>query len=118
VVISDFLGSLHWERALRALSARHDLLAVEVLDPRDVELPDVGRVVLDDPETGRQREVETTPLLRREFAAAASAHRDSVAIALRRAQCGHLTLRTDSDWVADTVRFVVATKRLRSGGVA
>jgi uncharacterized protein (DUF58 family) len=118
VVISDFLGPLHWERPLRALSARHDLLAVEVLDPRDLELPDVGRVVLDDPETGRQREVETTPLLRREFAAATSAHRDSVATALRRAQCGHLTLRTDSDWVADTVRFVVATKRHRSGGVA
>jgi uncharacterized protein (DUF58 family) len=118
VVISDFLGPLHWQRPLRALSARHDLLAVEVLDPRDVELPDVGRVVLDDPETGRQREVETTPLLRREFAAAASAHRDSVATALRRAHCGHLTLRTDSDWVADTVRFVVATKRHRSGGVA
>jgi uncharacterized protein (DUF58 family) len=118
VVISDFLGPLDWQRPLRALSARHDLLAVEVLDPRDVELPDVGRVVLDDPESGRQREVDTTPLLRREFAAAASAHRDSVATALRRAHCGHLTLRTDSDWVADTVRFVVATKRHRSGGVA
>ena len=118
VVISDFLGPLDWQRPLRALSARHDLLAVEVLDPRDVELPDVGRVVLDDPETGRQREVDTTPLLRREFAAATSAHRDSVATALRRAHCGHLTLRTDSDWVADTVRFVVATKRHRSGGVA
>ena len=57
VVISDFLGEPTWERPLRALSARHELLAVEVLDPRELELPDVGTVVLADPETGRQREV-------------------------------------------------------------
>ncbi|GAA2811593.1 DUF58 domain-containing protein [Crossiella cryophila] len=118
VVISDFLGPLSWERPLRALSARHDLLAIEVLDPRDVELPDVGTVVLSDPESGKQREVHTTPLLRKEFAAAASAHRDQVAAVLRGAGAGHLVLRTDSDWVADTVRFVVARKRRWSGGVA
>jgi uncharacterized protein (DUF58 family) len=111
VVISDFLGPLTWQRALRGLSARHSLLAVEVVDPRDLELPDVGTVVLSDPETGRQREVRTTPLLRREFAAAAAAHREEVATALRHAKCGHLVLRTDSDWIADIVRFVVARKR-------
>ncbi len=127
VVVSDFLGLregsgdgglFDWERPLRALSARHDLLAVEVLDPRDVELPDIGTVVLADPETGRQKEVVTTPLLRREFAAAASAHREDVASALRRTGAGHLVLRTDRDWVADVVRFVVARKRHWSGGVA
>ncbi|MBP2478255.1 uncharacterized protein (DUF58 family) [Crossiella equi] len=118
VVISDFLGPLTWERPLRALSARHDLLAIEVLDPRDVELPDVGTVVLSDPESGKQREVHTTPLLRKEFAAAAAQHRDQVAGVLRGAGAGHLVLRTDSDWVADTVRFVVARKRRWSGGVA
>jgi uncharacterized protein (DUF58 family) len=126
VVISDFLGprdgaglgvdAFDWERPLRALAARHDLLAVEVLDPRDLELPDVGTVVLADPETGRQKEVVTTPLLRREFAAAASAHRDDVAVALRRTGAGHLVLRTDSDWVADVVRFVATRKRRWSGG--
>ncbi|SHG66981.1 Protein of unknown function DUF58 [Streptoalloteichus hindustanus] len=118
VVVSDFLGPLDWERSLRALSARHDLLAVEVLDPRDVDLPEVGTVVLADPESGRQREVHATPLLRREFAAAAAAHRESVAAVFRRAGAGHLVLRTDSDWVADIVRFVVARKRNWSGGVA
>jgi uncharacterized protein (DUF58 family) len=116
VVISDFLGEPEWERAMRALSARHELLAVEVLDPRELELPDVGTVVLADPETGRQREVQTTPLLCREFAAAASAHRDRVAVALRRCGAAHLRLRTDSDWVADIVRFVLARKRTWSGG--
>ncbi len=115
-VISDFLGEPEWERSLRALSGRHDLLAVEVLDPRELELPDVGTVVLADPETGRQREVVTTPLLRKEFAAAAGEHRDRVAAALRRTGAAHLRLRTDSDWIADVVRFVSARKRAWSGG--
>lgn len=116
VVISDFLGEINWERALRGLAGRHELLAVEVLDPRDIDLPDVGTVVLADPETGRQKEVRTTPLLRREFAAAAAEHRDNVAATLRRCGCGHLVLRTDSDWIADVVRYVVGRKRRWSGG--
>ncbi|HKS49102.1 MAG TPA: DUF58 domain-containing protein [Amycolatopsis sp.] len=118
VVVSDFLGPIDWQRPLRGLSARHELIGIEVLDPRDVDLPEVGTVVLADPETGRQREVRTSALLRREFAAAAQAHRDQVARALRQAGAAHLVLRTDSDWIADTVRFVVARKRRWSGGAA
>ncbi len=116
VVISDFLGEIDWDRSLRGLAVRHDLLAVEVLDPRDVELPDVGRVVLSDPESGRTRELSATPRLRADFAAAAQAHRRDVDTALRRAGCARLTLRTDSDWIADVVRFVVSRKRGWSGG--
>ncbi len=118
VLISDFLGPVNWEKPLRALSARHDLVAVEVLDPRDVDLPEVGSVVLADPETGRQREVTVSALLRREFAAAAQAHRAEVARAIRQAGAGHLVLRTDSDWIADTVRFAVARKRGWSGAAS
>jgi uncharacterized protein (DUF58 family) len=116
VVISDFLGEPTWERPLRALSTRHELLAVEVLDPRELELPEVGTVVLADPESGRQREVVTSPLLCREFAAAAAAHRDRVATTLRRCGASQLTLRTDSDWILDIVRFALARKRAWSGG--
>ncbi|GAB3349425.1 DUF58 domain-containing protein [Amycolatopsis echigonensis] len=118
VVISDFLGPLDWERPLRALGGRHELIAIEIVDPRDVDLPDVGTVVLADPETGRQREVHASALLRKEFGAAANAHRQTVAAGLRRAGAAHLVLRTDSDWIADMVRFVVARKRRWSGGVA
>jgi len=117
VVISDFLGDLSWQRPLRALSQRHDLIGVEIVDPRDVDLPEVGTVVLSDPETGKQREVHASALLRREFAAAAQEHRDKVASGLRRAGAAHLVLRTDSDWIADVVRFVVARKRRWSGAV-
>jgi len=118
VVVSDFLGGMEWQRPLRALSARHDIVAIEVVDPRDVDLPEVGTVVLSDRETGRQREVTASALLRKEFNAAAAEHRAEVAAGLRRAGAGHLVLRTDSDWIADTVRFVVARKRRWSGGVA
>ncbi len=118
VVISDFLGSTEWQRPMRALSLRHELIGVEVVDPRDIELPNVGTVVLADPESGKQREVRTSALLRKEFGAAAAEHRTAVAACLRRAGAGHLVLRTDSDWIADTVRFVVARKRRWSGGVA
>ncbi|MHC1557538.1 DUF58 domain-containing protein [Actinomycetospora sp. C-140] len=116
VVVSDFLGDVDWERALRALRARHELLAIEVVDPRDEELPDVGTVVLADPESGHRREITTTPTLRRRFAAEAAAHRERVATALRGAGAGHLVLRTDRDWIADVVRFAVARKRGWSGG--
>jgi uncharacterized protein (DUF58 family) len=118
VVISDFLGGTEWQRPLRALSARHSLIAIEIVDPRDIDLPEVGTVVLADPETGRQREVHASALLRKEFGAAAHAHRQQVATGLRRVGAAHLVLRTDSDWIADMVRFVVARKRRWSGGVA
>ncbi len=116
VVISDFLGEINWERSLRALSGRHDLLAVEILDPRDLELPDVGLVTLLDPESGRTKEVSTTSSLRRDFARAAADRQAQVATALRRCGAAHLTLRTDRDWVADVLRFVLTRKRGWSGG--
>lgn len=56
VIISDFLGPINWMRPLRAIAARHEVLAIEVLDPRDVELPDIGDVVLQDAESGAVRE--------------------------------------------------------------
>ncbi|MFD4367591.1 DUF58 domain-containing protein [Rhodococcus sp. NPDC058521] len=110
VVISDFLGPLDWERSLRAISVRHDVLGVEVLDPRDLELPDIGDVVLHDPESGRTREFTTTPQLRADFARAASQHRTQVEQALRRCGAPLLSLETDRDWIADVVRFVSARK--------
>lgn len=121
VVVSDFLDGLPddpghppaWERALRRLSVRHQVLAVEVTDPRELELPDVGLITLTDPETGRRREVWTGDRrLRERYAAAASAQRDQVRQALRRAGAAHLPLRTDSDWGADIVRHVHAQRRL------
>ncbi|MDQ3946146.1 MAG: DUF58 domain-containing protein, partial [Actinomycetota bacterium] len=52
VVISDFLVAPGWERPLARLAARHDVVAAEVLDRRELELPAVGLLSLADAETG------------------------------------------------------------------
>ena len=111
VVISDFLGPIDWMRPLRAIAARHEVLGVEVLDPRDVELPDVGDVVLQDTESGVTREFTIDEQLRDDFARAATAHRAEVARTLRRCGAPLMTLRTDRDWISDIVRFVASRRR-------
>jgi uncharacterized protein (DUF58 family) len=118
VVVSDFLDD-GWEIPLRRLTARHQVLAVEVTDRRELELPDVGLITLVDPESGVRREVSTgSRRLRDRYAAAAREQREQVRRALRRAGVAHLPLRTDRDWVADIVRHVYAQRRLALAGVA
>ncbi len=117
VVVSDFLGELSWERPMRALSVRHDVLAVEVLDPVELGLPAVGLLTLVDPEDGRLLEVQTGKKdLRAKYAKAAVEQRTEIAAALRRAGASHLQLRTDRDWLVDMIRFVAARRRSASGG--
>jgi uncharacterized protein (DUF58 family) len=102
VVVSDFRGERDWERPLRALRARHGVLAVEVRDPREMELTPMGDLWLVDPETGRQLQVNTSrSSVRRRFAKAALAEREDVAAALRRAGAEHLVLSTGGDWLRD-----------------
>lgn len=117
-VISDFLAPPEqWARPLRKLRVRHDVLAIEILDPRELELPDVGVLALADPETGMVHEVQTAdPRLRHRFAAAAAAQRTAIAQAIRGAGAAHLRLRTDSDWLLDIVRFVAAARHARTRG--
>jgi uncharacterized protein (DUF58 family) len=74
VVISDFLGPINWMRPLRAIAGRHEVLGIEVIDPRDVELPDVGDVILQDTESGVTREFTIDAQLRDDFARAAQGH--------------------------------------------
>ena len=115
VVISDFVGVPGWERPLQALAARQDVIAIEVVDPRELALPDVGVLALVDPETGRHLEVQTSDRrLRERFAAAAATQRADVATALRAAGADHLVLRTDRDWLLDLVRFVDQRRRRRA----
>ena len=128
-VISDYLGAgpepdsaavdePRWVRPLRGLSLRHQLLGIEVIDPRELELPDAGLVTFVDPETGRQLEVQTSSReLRQRYAAAALWQREQIATALRHAGAAHLQLRTDRDWLTDVVRFVIARRRFVVGSV-
>jgi uncharacterized protein (DUF58 family) len=114
VVISDFLSSDDWSGALARLAVRHEVLAIEIVDPRELALPDVGLLTLVDPETGRRRDVQTSsPRLRARYAEAAAQQRSRIAADIRRAGADHLTLRTDRDWFDDLVRFV-ALRRERA----
>lgn len=119
VVVSDFLADpATWQQPLRALATRHEVLCAEVVDPRELELPDVGVIELVDPETGAQREIHTTAALRARYAAEASAQREAIATAIRQAGSDHVRLRTDEDWLATLVRFVVRRRRRVTGGAA
>jgi uncharacterized protein (DUF58 family) len=119
VVISDFLDPAGWERPLRVLGTRHEVLAVEVVDPREQVLPDVGLVTLTDPESGRTLEVQTRSRRTRErYAAAAAERRRAVARGIRSAGADHLELSTDRDWLADLVRHMAGRRRRRAAGVA
>jgi uncharacterized protein (DUF58 family) len=118
VVISDFLAPVEqWRRPLRVLGARHEVLAVEVVDPRELELPDVGVLEVVDPETGVLHQVQTSDGgLRTRYAQAAVQQRDAIAAAMRSAGAVRLRLRTDSDWLADVVKHVIFRRRARHRG--
>jgi uncharacterized protein (DUF58 family) len=113
VVVSDFQGEPTWERPMRAIASRHELIAVQVADARESDLPDVGLISVVDTETGRRRMVDTRDAVtRRRYAAAAAARQDQLTARLAGAGADHLLLRTDRDWVVDLVRFV-ASRRTR-----
>ncbi len=125
LVVSDFLspGDFEldadvppdWERPMRQLSIRNQVLAIEVVDSREVEFPDVGDLLIRDPETDFARYVNTSdPAARQRMDAASAAQRERIRIALRRAGAAHIQLRTDSDWVHDIARFVLDYRRTAS----
>ena len=125
VVVSDFLTpgdheldpsvEPEWERSMRRLAVRNQVLAIEVVDRREVEFPDVGDMLIRDPETDFERYVNTgDPGARQRMDAASAAQRERIRISLRRAGVGHIQLRTDRDWVQDIARFVLAYRRVAS----
>jgi len=114
VVVSDFRGPRDWEGGLRTLRARHGVLAVEIRDPRELELPPVGDLFMTDPETGRQIVVNTSrKKVRERFKAAAAEEREQVAAALRSAGADHLVLGTDGDWLRDLAGHLRRAERMR-----
>jgi len=117
VVVSDFRGERDWEGPLRTLRARHGVLAVEVRDPRELELPPVGDLWVTDPETGRQLHVNTSRRrVRERFRRAAAQEREEVAAALRRTGAEHLVLSTEGDWLRDLAGHLRRSEmRVRTG---
>lgn len=115
VVVSDFLDPSDWPAGLRRLAMRHDVVAVQVTDPRELTVPDVGIVPVVDAETGRQRFVHTGDAsLRRRYAEAAAARGSALTAAVRGSGATHLRLSTDRDWLTDVVEFAVRHKGIRA----
>ena len=114
VVVSDFRGPRDWRPRLLQLAARHDVVAVEIQDPREQELPDVGDLWLVDPESGRQLRVDTrSRKLRQRFGEEAAADRNALARELRSLGVPHLTLSTSGDWLRRLVGFLQTEGRRR-----
>jgi uncharacterized protein (DUF58 family) len=113
VVISDFLSDPEeWRTALGTVGLRHSVLCLQVVDPRDLELPPVGMLHLVDPATGATREVNTDDrALRARYAEAAARQQGAIAAAVRGAGADHLVLRTDSDWLLELARHVTRRRR-------
>lgn len=107
VVVSDFRGPRDWQAPLLRIAARHAVLAVEIGDPREQELPDVGNVEFVDPETGDVLRVDTSDAsLRARFAEAAAADRAGVAAVFRRVGAEHLCISTADDWLRTLAGFL------------
>ncbi|MCB0106738.1 MAG: DUF58 domain-containing protein [Caldilineaceae bacterium] len=111
-VISDFITTPGWEKPLKLLNQRHEVLTIRLWDPREATLPDIGPIVMEDAETGEQLYVDTgDPAFRRRFAEAAAAREQEIAATFRSAGVDALTLSTEDDLVRAIVRFA----RLRAG---
>lgn len=107
VVVSDFRGPFDWRGPLLQLAGRHDVIAVEVRDPREQELPNVGDLWLVDPETGDQLRVDTRDAkLRSRFAVAAEQERSGLARTLVALGVRHVVVSTQGDWLRALAVFL------------
>jgi uncharacterized protein (DUF58 family) len=111
-VISDFISAPGWEMALGQLAQRHEVTAVRLFDPLEMELPDLGLVTMKDAETGEQLVVDTHDAgFRGRFKAAAERREAGLRLALARAGVDTLELATDDDLVDSILRFADLKKQ-------
>lgn len=107
IVISDFLGVGGWQPPMRALAARHEVVAVRVVDPREFDIPDIGVVTFEDPETGFQVEIDTSNRrLRERFRAAAQQQREAFVRDVRGARATALELTTSEELLRQLAAYL------------
>jgi uncharacterized protein (DUF58 family) len=119
-VVSDFISTPGWAQPLAHLAQRHDVVAVRLYDPLEMDLPDLGMLVVQDAETGEQLFVDThDPAFRRRFEEAAKRRESELRTSFRIAGVDALELATDDDLVDAILRFADLRKRrsqLATGG--
>lgn len=107
ILISDFMTPAGWQQPMSSLSIRHEVVAVWVTDPREHEIPDVGVVAFEDPESGEQILVDTRSAhLRERFRNAAAEQRETIRAELRRARAAIAEMSTDAELVPQLVAFI------------
>ena len=111
---SDFICMPGWDRAMDQLNRRHEVLAVRLWDSREVDLPDVGVVLVEDSETGAQLSVDTSDSgFRRRFQEASRRRETELAQAFKRANVAQLPVSTEDDLVLAILRFASLRRRAR-----
>ena len=117
-VVSDFISEAGWEKPLGLLAQQHEVVAVRLLDPLELELPDLGLIPIRDAETGEQLLVDTHDAgFRKRFARIAAQREADLRQALARAGVDTLELSTDDDLVDAILRFTdLRKRRSRSSG--
>ena len=105
-VISDFICEPGWERPLKLLNQRHETIVVRLWDPHEVELPDIGTVIVEDSETGEQLYLDTHDRgFRQRFREAALQREAHLTETFKRSGVDALSLSTGEDMVRALVRF-------------
>jgi len=113
-IISDFISAPGWEQPLNLLNQRHEVLAVRLWDPREVELPDIGPIIMEDAETGEQLYVDTHDRgFRQRFQEAARRREAALNEAFKHAGVDGLSLSTEEDLVRAIVRFATLRQQRR-----
>ncbi|HEX2696193.1 MAG TPA: DUF58 domain-containing protein, partial [Anaerolineales bacterium] len=105
-IVSDFISAPGWEKQLSLLNQRHEVLAVRLFDPREVELPDLGPIMMEDAETGEQLYVDThDKKFRQHFHEASQRREKELSRSFKRAGVDALSLSTEDDLVQAIIRF-------------
>jgi uncharacterized protein (DUF58 family) len=113
-VLSDFIGESGWDRPLALLSHRHEVVTVRIVDPVELDLPDLGLVFVQDAETGEQLLVDTSdPMLRQRLGIQVESRETAVAEAMRQAGVTAHRITTDQDLVQALVGMVRQSRRRR-----
>ncbi len=113
-VISDFISAPGWEKPLNLLSQRHEVIAIRLWDPREIELPDVGPIIMEDAETGEQLYVDThDKKFRQRFQEAASQREAMLSETFKRAGVDVLPLSTEEDLIRAIIRFATIRRQHR-----
>jgi len=111
-VVSDFISAPGWEKPLGQLAQRHDVVAIRLLDPMELDLPDLGMVPIRDAETGEQLLVDTHDAgFRKRFARIAAQREADLRQSFAQAGVDTLELSTDDDLVKAVMRFTDLRKR-------